>query len=117
MIFGETTRAVTEKLRLELKEKTQELALPQQERTVFQNSLDTAQMEVDLLERMRSRVLRNSLNGPRGTELPRRHVRREEVGAGRMRIRIGIEQGARRAGQGRAGRVGTDGGHIGQEER
>ena len=48
-IFDET-RAVTERLRLELEEKTQELAPMQQERTVYQNSLDTAQMEVDLLE-------------------------------------------------------------------
>ena len=48
-IFDET-RVVTERLRLELEEKTQELAPMQQERTVYQNSLDTAQMEVDLLE-------------------------------------------------------------------
>jgi structural maintenance of chromosome 4 len=48
-IFDET-RIVTERLRLELEEKTQELAPMQQERTVYQNSLDTAQMEVDLLE-------------------------------------------------------------------
>jgi len=48
-IFDET-KVVTERLRLELEEKTQELAPMQQERTVYQNSLDTAQMEVDLLE-------------------------------------------------------------------
>ncbi len=54
----EETGGVTKKLRLELEEKTQELAPPQQERTVFQNSLDTtAQMEVNLLEDAVARAL------------------------------------------------------------
>ena len=53
----EETKGVTERLRHELEEKTQELAPMQQERTVFQNSLDTAQMEVNLLEDTVSRAL------------------------------------------------------------
>ena len=52
----EETKAITEKLRLELEEKTQELAPLQQERSVFQNSLDTAQMKVNLLEDAVSRA-------------------------------------------------------------
>ncbi|KAL9189612.1 hypothetical protein ACHAXT_009287 [Thalassiosira profunda] len=56
-IIFEETKEVTETLRLELEEKTQELAPMQQERTVFQNSLDTAQMEVNLLEDTVSRAL------------------------------------------------------------
>ena len=46
----EETKNITEWLRLELKEKTQELAPLQLERTLFQNSPGTAQMEVNLLE-------------------------------------------------------------------
>ena len=53
----EETKGITEQLRLELEEKTQELAPLQQERTVYQNSLDTAQMEVNLLEDTVSRAL------------------------------------------------------------
>ena len=53
----EETKGITEQLRLELEEKTEELAPLQQERTVFQNSLDTAQMEVNLLEDTVSRAL------------------------------------------------------------
>ena len=45
----EETKGITEQLRVELEEKTQELAPLQQERSVYQNSLDTAQMEVKLL--------------------------------------------------------------------
>jgi structural maintenance of chromosome 4 len=48
-IFLET-RGVTEKLRRELEEKTQELAPIVQERSVFQAALDTAMTEVKLLE-------------------------------------------------------------------
>jgi structural maintenance of chromosome 4 len=46
----EETKEVTERLRKELEVKTQQLAPLLQERSVFQNSLDTAQMEVNLLE-------------------------------------------------------------------
>ena len=56
-VIFEETKGITEQLRLELEEKTQELAPLQQERTVFQNSLDTAQMEVNLLEDTVSRAL------------------------------------------------------------
>jgi structural maintenance of chromosome 4 len=49
LIFEET-KEVTEQLRRELEEKTQSLAPLLQERSTFQNSLDTAQMEVKLLE-------------------------------------------------------------------
>ena len=52
----EETKGITEKLRHELEEKTQELAPLQQERSVFQNSLDTAQMKVNLLEDAVSRA-------------------------------------------------------------
>lgn len=55
-IIFEETKVITEKLRLELEEKTQELAPLQQERTVFQNAFDTAQMEVKLLEDTVSRA-------------------------------------------------------------
>eukprot|EP00557_Chaetoceros_sp_GSL56_P011228 CAMPEP_0176486162 /NCGR_PEP_ID=MMETSP0200_2-20121128/5422_1 /TAXON_ID=947934 /ORGANISM="Chaetoceros sp., Strain GSL56" /LENGTH=1331 /DNA_ID=CAMNT_0017882847 /DNA_START=84 /DNA_END=4076 /DNA_ORIENTATION=- len=48
-IFQET-RGVTEKLRRELEEKTQELAPVVQERSIFQANLDTAMTEVNLLE-------------------------------------------------------------------
>eukprot|EP00578_Thalassiosira_sp_NH16_P013877 CAMPEP_0181124522 /NCGR_PEP_ID=MMETSP1071-20121207/26531_1 /TAXON_ID=35127 /ORGANISM="Thalassiosira sp., Strain NH16" /LENGTH=1385 /DNA_ID=CAMNT_0023209843 /DNA_START=14 /DNA_END=4171 /DNA_ORIENTATION=- len=56
-VIFEETKGITERLRLELEEKTQELAPLQQERTVYQNSLDTAQMEVNLLEDTVSRAL------------------------------------------------------------
>mmetsp|Transcript_40140 Transcript_40140/g.83997 ORF Transcript_40140/g.83997 Transcript_40140/m.83997 type:complete len:1377 (+) Transcript_40140:128-4258(+) len=56
-VVFEETKSITEQLRLELEEKTQELAPLQQERTVFQNSFDTAQMEVNLLEDTVSRAL------------------------------------------------------------
>mmetsp|Transcript_4034 Transcript_4034/g.9112 ORF Transcript_4034/g.9112 Transcript_4034/m.9112 type:complete len:1378 (-) Transcript_4034:141-4274(-) len=56
-VIFEETRGITEQLRLELEGKTQELAPLQQERTVYQNSLDTAQMEVNLLEDTVSRAL------------------------------------------------------------
>ena len=49
-VIHEETRDVTEQLRKELEVKTQQLAPLLQERSVFQNSLDTAQMEVNLLE-------------------------------------------------------------------
>lgn len=49
-VIFEETKGITEQLRHELEEKTQELAPLLQERTIFQNSLDTAQMEVNLLE-------------------------------------------------------------------
>lgn len=49
-VIHEETRDVTEQLRKELEVKTQQLAPLLQERSVFQNSLDTAQMEVKLLE-------------------------------------------------------------------
>jgi len=52
----EETKEITEKLRIELEEKTEQLAPLQQERTIFQNSLDTAQMEVNLLEDAVSRA-------------------------------------------------------------
>jgi structural maintenance of chromosome 4 len=48
-IYAET-KETTEQLRKELEEKTQKLAPLLQERSVFQNSFDTAQMEVNLLE-------------------------------------------------------------------
>ena len=38
----EETKGITERLRVELEERTQELAPLQQEQTVFQNLLDTA---------------------------------------------------------------------------
>ncbi|KAL7428262.1 hypothetical protein ACHAXH_003877 [Discostella pseudostelligera] len=56
-VIFEETKGITEKLRLELEEKTQELAPLQQERTVFQNAFDTVQMEVKLLEDTVSRAL------------------------------------------------------------
>uniref|UniRef100_A0A7S2JYQ7 Structural maintenance of chromosomes protein n=1 Tax=Leptocylindrus danicus TaxID=163516 RepID=A0A7S2JYQ7_9STRA len=46
----EDMKGVTEGLRLELEQKTQELAPVQQERSVFQAALDTAATEVKLLE-------------------------------------------------------------------
>lgn len=46
----EEMKGVTEGLRLQLEEKTQELAPVQQERSVFQAALDTATTEVKLLE-------------------------------------------------------------------
>ena len=52
----EETKGITEQLRIELEQKSQELAPLQQERTVFQNSLETAQMEVNLLEDAVSRA-------------------------------------------------------------
>eukprot|EP00584_Thalassiosira_punctigera_P008532 CAMPEP_0172534302 /NCGR_PEP_ID=MMETSP1067-20121228/6717_1 /TAXON_ID=265564 ORGANISM="Thalassiosira punctigera, Strain Tpunct2005C2" /NCGR_SAMPLE_ID=MMETSP1067 /ASSEMBLY_ACC=CAM_ASM_000444 /LENGTH=1372 /DNA_ID=CAMNT_0013319079 /DNA_START=196 /DNA_END=4314 /DNA_ORIENTATION=- len=55
-VVFEEVKNTTEALRLELEEKTQELAPLLQERTVFQNSLDTAQMEVNLLEDTVSRA-------------------------------------------------------------
>ncbi len=55
-IVFEETKGITEKLRLELEKKTQELAPLQQERTVFQNAFDTVQMEVKLLEDTVSRA-------------------------------------------------------------
>jgi len=55
-IIFEETKEVTEQLRKELEVKSQELAPLQQERSVFQNSLDTAQMEANLLEDAVSRA-------------------------------------------------------------
>ena len=55
-VIFEETKVITEKLRLELEEKTQELAPLQQERTVFQNAFDTVEMEVKLLEDTVSRA-------------------------------------------------------------
>eukprot|EP00804_Cyclotella_cryptica_P003038 CCRYP_006040-RB/>CCRYP_006040-RB protein AED:0.02 eAED:0.02 QI:226/1/1/1/1/0.66/3/2068/736 len=52
----EETKSITEQLRKELEVKTQQLAPLLQERSVFQNSLDTAQMEVNLLEDSVSRA-------------------------------------------------------------
>lgn len=46
----EETKGVTERLRRELEEKTQELAPVTQERAIFQSALDTAATEVKLLE-------------------------------------------------------------------
>jgi chromosome segregation ATPase len=46
----EETKGITEKLRRELEEKTQELAPVVQERSIFQAALDTAMTEVQLLE-------------------------------------------------------------------
>lgn len=46
----EDMKDVTDKLRVELEEKTQELAPVKQERAVFQAALDTAQTEVKLIE-------------------------------------------------------------------
>merc|ERR1719253_1485604 len=87
-VVFEETREVTERLRRELEEKTQELAPLKQERTVFQNSLDTAQTEVTLLEDTVSRAsdqLRKSerelasLDGKEATK-------REELATGRRRV-------------------------------
>lgn len=55
-VIFEETKCITEKLRLELEEKTHELAPLQQERTLFQNAFDTVQMEVRLLEDTVSRA-------------------------------------------------------------
>lgn len=52
----EETKSITEQLRKELEVKTQQLAPLLQERSVYQNSLDTAQMEVSLLEDSVSRA-------------------------------------------------------------
>jgi structural maintenance of chromosome 4 len=46
----EETKGVTERLRRDLEEKTQELAPVTQERAIFQSALDTAATEVKLLE-------------------------------------------------------------------
>ena len=57
-VIFEETKNITEQLRRELEQNTQELAPLQQEWTDFQNSLDTAPMEVNLLEDTVSRALK-----------------------------------------------------------
>jgi structural maintenance of chromosome 4 len=64
-VILDETKSITETLRLELEAKSHELAPMQQERTVYQNSLDTAQMEVDLLEDGVSRALEQLTNAER----------------------------------------------------
>ena len=64
MIFEET-KEVTEQLRKELEVKTQQLAPLLQERSVFENSLDTAQMEVNLLQDSVSRAKEQLENAER----------------------------------------------------
>jgi structural maintenance of chromosome 4 len=49
-VIFEEMKGITDQLRLELEEKTQELAPVKQERAVFQAALDTAETEVKLLE-------------------------------------------------------------------
>ena len=56
-VIFEETKNITEQLRLELEQNMHELVPLQQERNDFQNSLDTAQIEVNLLEDTVSRVL------------------------------------------------------------
>jgi len=64
-VILDETKSITETLRLELEAKSHELSPMQQERTVYQNSLDTAQMEVDLLEDGVSRALEQLTNAER----------------------------------------------------
>ena len=94
-VVFEETREVTERLRRELEEKTQELAPLKQERTVFQNSLDTAQTEVTLLEDTVSRAsdqLRKSerelasLDGKEATKREELRECEEELATGRRRV-------------------------------
>jgi hypothetical protein len=96
----EETGGVAKKPRLELEEKTQELAPPQQERTVFQNSLDTAQMEVGLLEdaiaRASEQLTRtkgelNSLYGMQGAK--RKELLECESELVRSKVRTELELG------------------------
>ncbi|KAL7542434.1 hypothetical protein ACHAXR_011785 [Thalassiosira sp. AJA248-18] len=94
-VIFEETKDITEQLRLELEEKTQELAPLQQERTVFQNSLDTAQMEVNLLEDTVSRALEqlegaekelSSLDGKQSAKRTELKECEEELKASKKRV-------------------------------
>jgi structural maintenance of chromosome 4 len=55
----EDMKGVTQKLRSELEQKTQELAPVNQERACFQADLDTAETEVKLLEDSTTRAKKN----------------------------------------------------------
>jgi structural maintenance of chromosome 4 len=100
-VIFEETKGVTEKLRLELEEKTQKLAPLQQERTVFQNSLDTAQMEVDLLEDAVTRASEqlkraegelNSLDGMQGAKRTELVERESELASSKVRVERAEEE-------------------------
>ena len=99
-VIFEETKGITENLRRELEEKTHELAPLQQERTVFQNSLDTAQMEVNLLEDTVSRALEqlesaekelSSLDSKQSSK--RTELKECEVELASSKERVGVAEG------------------------